>query len=379
MLVVEYAFVRTIQIFFQNMNKIAIFGAGVGGLMTKIALDRQGFDSCIYEKSSESQPDGMGFILLAAGLESLRQFGVLRGCGDLGIPLWEYRQLSPDGELIKAEAMPAGALGVPRQQLLRALRRQVDREHLYFESGLDKFQIDGLSQVEKALLEDGRTVEADLYVAADGIHSRGRRLLFKNWPMPEAQVQEIVGVVSGNDFLRWSDHSFHKFIDPQGGLAFGAVPVAIDKLVWFMQFDTKRYPPPARQPEAHRRFVCSLMEGWAEPIPNILAATDFSKTHLWRPIDTEVVPSFYDGNLVLVGDAAHPLLPFTSQGLAAAMEDAVVLAESLVTHHPLSLALASYSTRQQALVLPAVQRGREMTDRFVAGAMVDRELLPIVQ
>ncbi len=201
--------------------------------------------------------------------------------------------------------------------------------------------------------------------------------------MQDAAVHEIVGLATGREFVAWADRCFHKFIDPQGGLAFGCIPVSEDQLVWFIQFDRRRYPLATKDSASLRWFAQQLIGHWARPIPQILQTTHLNSIHLWRPIDMDIVPSFYGGNLVLVGDAAHPLLPFTSQGLSAAMKDAVVLAESLTQHQQLSTALATYSDRQRAHCAPFVRRGREMTQRFLAGPLalskpvVGRELIPI--
>jgi 2-polyprenyl-6-methoxyphenol hydroxylase-like FAD-dependent oxidoreductase len=187
----------------------------------------------------------------------------------------------------------------------------------------------------------------------------------------------------------WAEDNLNKFHAEEGGVALGILPVGAQHVVWYLQFDSKRFPlsiaaaygsglPGA---EARHAFVEALVAGWAHPVPSLIAATDFSRVHLWRPIETELIPQFHRANLVLAGDAAHPLSPFTSQGVASAVGDAVALANALDTvakgQATLESALSGYSAERHAACAPFVNKGREMTRDFLA-PLADKSLvLPI--
>src|SRR5262249_30001821 len=114
--------------------------------------------------------------------------------------------------------------------------------------------------------------------------------------------------------------------------------------------------------------------------PSLLAATDFSRVHLWRPIDTDLVPCFHRGNVVLVGDAAHPFSPFTSQGVSSAIADAVALARELEgarSPGDLEHALTRYSTVRHQECAPFLAKGRELSERFLEPLSESSALLPI--
>src|SRR5262249_46309367 len=138
-------------------------------------------------------------------------------------------------------------------------------------------------------------VSADLYVAADGTRSRARRALFPQWPMSGAGVQEIVAMVRCPETIRWAGGAFNKFFAPQGGVAFGVLQVDDQHVVWYVQFDSEVHEAPSSG-EEQKRFVESLVGNWTEPIPHLIAATDFSGVHVWRPVDSDLVPSFYRQN-----------------------------------------------------------------------------------
>jgi aspartate/methionine/tyrosine aminotransferase len=242
--------------------------------------------------------------------------------------------------------------------------------------------------VAQARLNTGVNVEADLYVSAEGIRSRARQALYPGWPAPQAPVLEIVGMVQCKSTVRWAGNNFNKFHAVSGGIAVGALAVDSEHVIWYLQFDSQRFPQPAEDAanfaETRKAFVTSLVGDWADPIPHLLSIADFSRTHLWRPVDTDLIPAFYRGNLVLVGDAAHPLSPFTSQGVSSAVADAVSLAENLhpenvKTQSDLEKALASYSTERRKQVAPYVAKGRELTRHFITPQIGSALLLPIAE
>jgi 2-polyprenyl-6-methoxyphenol hydroxylase-like FAD-dependent oxidoreductase len=204
-----------------------------------------------------------------------------------------------------------------------------------------------------------------LYVGAEGIHSRCRRALFPHWPTCQFRVPEIVGLVRSPETVRWAANHLNKFHAEEGGIAAGVLPVDAEHVVWYLQFDAQRFPAPPENAQACRAFVRDLIGGWAKPIPDLLSKTDFTQVHLWRPIDVDLIPYFARGNLALVGDAAHPLLPFTSQGVSSAIADAVALATWISSGSDLNAALAAYSANRRRECAPFVARGRELSQNFL--------------
>jgi 2-polyprenyl-6-methoxyphenol hydroxylase-like FAD-dependent oxidoreductase len=357
---------------------IAIFGAGVAGLMSAITLQARGHRCHIYERARQSQQMGMGFILVPEGIDQLRRFGVEIA----GVPTRHYYCRSEAGEVLYEETMPPGARSVRRADLIAGLMNALpSRDIIAYDAALDGLEFSPTGDVVAARLV-GRQVRADLYVAADGGRSRARQALFPDWAAREAQVMELVGIAECGRAIEWADHNFNKFHAQGGGLAVGVVPVSEDHVVWYMQFDSRQFPPPPENAEARRDFVTALAGAWAHPIPLLLSLTDFSSVHLWRPVDTDVLPHFHQGNLVLLGDAAHPLSPFTSQGVSSAIADAVALAKFVTAPQALpesgiAEALAEYSAERRAQCTPYLAQGRALATDFLApGSSV---LLPIAQ
>ena len=367
---------------------IAIFGAGIAGLMAGIALRAQGHRCRIYERMRQDQDTGMGFILLPEGIECLQSFGVKFGERS-GCPLEKYYCRNSAGQSLHEQPLPAGTRSIGRRDLVAALMRALPAdENPIFDAELAGLDFDSAGNVTQARLNTGATVHADLYVSAEGIRSRARQALFPGWPAPEAQVLDLVGLVRSQSTVRWVGRNFNKFYAPNGGIALGLLAVDSEHVVWYVQFDSKRFPPPPESNgeavQARKKFVAALVGDWAEPIPRLLSITDFSRTHLWRSLDTDLVPSFYRGNQVLIGDAAHPLSPFTSQGVSSAIADAVSLAKNLgkgkkMAAPELEDALASYSEERREQCAPYVAKGRELARHFVSPQIGSTVLLPIAE
>jgi aspartate/methionine/tyrosine aminotransferase/2-polyprenyl-6-methoxyphenol hydroxylase-like FAD-dependent oxidoreductase len=371
------------------MMDIAIFGAGIAGLMTAITLGAQGHRCKVYERTREGNETGMGFILMPDGINCLQSFGVKLTGENSGASLQRYFCRSSTGQILYEQPLPPGTRSIRRRHLIDALMGALPADSgLLFDAELAGLDFDDAGNVTQARLNTGAILKADLYVSAEGIRSRARQALFPRWLAPQAQVLEIVGMVQCKSTVRWVSNNFNKFHAVSGGIALGTLAVDDEHVIWYIQFDSRRFPQPpddaAEFAAARKAFVTSLVGGWAEPIPHLLGITDFSSTHLWRPLDTDLIPTFYRGNLVLVGDAAHPLSPFTSQGVSSAVSDAVALAENLRSKNLKTLpdlehALSRYSQERREQCVPYVAKGRELIRHFLTPEIGSTILLPMAE
>ncbi|HTC93397.1 MAG TPA: NAD(P)/FAD-dependent oxidoreductase [Terriglobales bacterium] len=366
---------------------VAIFGAGIAGLTAAITLQAQGHQCRVYERLRQGHETGMGFILLPEAAACLARFGVHLAGALSGVPLRRYCCRNAAGEIVHELPLPAGTLSIRRHDLIAALMEALPAgETLTFDAELAGLEFNENKRVTSARLNSGERIRADLYIAADGIRSHGRRALFPHWPVEQAQVLEVVGLARCKDTIRWAGSDFNKFHAGGGGIALGVLPADREHVVWYLQFDANRFPSPSENgsatPVAKQAFVENLVGGWAEPIPHLLAITDFARVYLWRPMDTDLVPHFYQGNLVLVGDAAHPFLPFTSQGVSAAIADAVTLAramhgKAMNSEAELAAALAHYSNERREQCVPYIAKGRELAQHFLTPQVLSGALLPV--
>jgi 2-polyprenyl-6-methoxyphenol hydroxylase-like FAD-dependent oxidoreductase len=371
---------------------VTVFGAGIAGLTSAIALRARGHNCTVYERSRLAQDAGMGFILVPEGIACLERFGVHFSGAFSGRLLEKYLCRDSSGRIVLEHALPEGTRGIRRRELTSALMRALGGDEVVvFGPELEDLRFgDDSCVVSARMRSDAGTleIEADLFVAAEGVNSRARQVLFPDWPTTADRVPEIVGLVRCDKAIEWAGHNLNKFHAGEGGIALGLLPVDQEHVVWYLQFDAQRFPMSRAMiggsnrecAAARKAFVEKLVGKWAHPIPSVLASTDFARVHLWRPIDTDLIPRFHSGNLVLVGDAAHPLSPFTSQGVSCAVADAVVLARELdgmKSGPELKEALERYSSERREQCSPYVAQGRDLTESFLAPLSIENAVLPI--
>lgn len=367
---------------------MAIFGAGIAGLMAAITLGKQGHSCRVYERSREAHDAGMGFILMPEAILYLQSLGVNLSGEFNGIPLHRYLCRNAQGELLFEEIMPEGSRSFRRRDLIAALVSALQPSTpIIFNSELEWLDFGIGGRINAAVLSSGTRVTAELFIAADGTRSRARQVLFPDWPTRQAQVIEVVGLTRCSETLRWARNNLTKFHSPEGGLAVGVLPVDQENVVWFAQMDTERFAlPRTEEGNTFRWYALAkrLTRGWAHPVPHLLAITNPEQIHIWHPIDADLVPYFHQQNLVLAGDAAHPFSPFTSRGVSSAIADAVALANALETwtkavNGHLAKALARYSNERHEQCDRYLVQGRELIQKFLAPVSQNECWLPLVK
>lgn len=351
--------------------RTAILGGGISGLALALALQRgqqadgrRELEVAVFERHGRDKPCGFGFLMLAGGIQALQGLDFDPRVQELGQPLNRLRLCHDNGEPIGEHRLEQ-VLAVDRSTLLRGLQGALPADAIRFNHDLQDLEWQG-EWVQAAQFSHQRRHSADVFIGADGVNSHCRQHIVAMPPRP-ARVREIVARVELPELAAELGSDFLKLLDPRGGLAAGLIPLPRGRVVWFVQFDGERFapPPPAGIPD----FLQRHLGHFAQPLQRAIAATDLGQAHLWQPWDVDPPARLARGNLALVGDAAHPLLPFTSQGLNLALEDGVLLAETLLrcnSSADVPEALQRYAQRRQPLLPRYVALGRQMAGDFVA-------------
>lgn len=347
--------------------KIAIIGAGIAGLAMAIGLERAGFEYTIHERTGHLGQEGLGFILRQNGLDALAQIGtdVVREVEQVGQWLDHFVLRNPEGKTMLEQPL-SGALGIRRADLIGVMMRHVDASRVSMQHPCTGFERDANGHARCALFEDGSRVEADLFLACDGSRSRIRAALFPDAHLEPVRVHELVSIVHNDELARELAGKFIKTQEERGCLSIGLVPCGGDRVIWYMQFDsthTLAYDSPE---QARRQFAQKLVGHWADPIPRMLQSSDWQGTHVWRTTDLNPLPVMHQNNIVLMGDAAHPLLTFTSQGVNSALDDAYQLYSMLIARGKLTdTDLSEWGQARMAAIAPMRDSGRELARQFL--------------
>jgi salicylate hydroxylase len=224
---------------------------------------------------------------------------------------------------------------------------------------------------------NGASAEADIVVAADGIHSELRPCVF---PPSKPVFHGTIcyrGLVSRERLPDWPMDRWQMWAGPSKH--FLVFPVRHREMVNYVGFvpadqEMKESWSAAGDPDVLRREF----EGWDPRIGSVLKEVD--KTFRWALYDREPLPTWTKGRLTLLGDAAHPMLPHLGQGANQAIEDGMALATILgqVDNAAVPAALLAYERLRRERVaevqLGARQHGLRVDSAYADLAVRDAEL-----
>ncbi|MCK2215318.1 FAD-dependent monooxygenase [Actinomadura sp. ATCC 31491] len=313
-----------------------VAGAGIGGLAAAVGLLRGGWDVTVLERAPELGEVGAGWSFAPNALRAADALGVGEEFRACSVPTEAGATMRlPDGTYLmrfQPDADPP-LLANHRADLQRVLARHVPAERIRTGAEVTGVRQDGDGVT--VTCRDGGELRADLLVGADGIHSTVRRRVWPDAPEPVFQrilcwrgVTEPGAVRAVRGFQTWGR-----------GARFGAHPLTAERVFWFL---TVRQEQPGLRFDDDLGEVAARTRGWHEPIPALLAATPPGAVLCHDIHDLDPLPSYAEGRVALLGDAAHAMTPFLAQGACQALEDAVVLAAEAATASSVPQALARY-------------------------------------
>ncbi|MFJ8955016.1 FAD-dependent monooxygenase [Streptomyces sp. NPDC102381] len=349
--------------------RVAVVGAGVSGLALAILLRRRGVRCDVYEKSAALGAAGAGIQLSPNGARILHELGAEAALRRKGITAQaiETRRWS-DGTLLSrapygdacVERFGAPYHLVHRADLQACLMELLPHGGLSLGRAVDSV-VDHESHAELRFT-DGGSVTADVVIGADGVHSAVRSAVLDDRPV-HAGYSVYRGLVSASSVPSFTT-------DPRVMFWFGPgrhvtyYPVSSGRTVHFSAVcaDPHSGTGPGRAP-ADTEGLMAEFEGWHEDVRRVLSTAD-SVTR-WDLFDRDLSHRYVTGRVALSGDAAHPMLPFLSQGASQALEDAVVLADVLSRHgDDVPGALRAYEAVRMPRTAEVHRQSRLRSDSF---------------
>jgi salicylate hydroxylase len=355
-------------------RRIAVIGAGIGGLTLAIALRRYGIGVDIYEQTPELREVGAAVALSANGTRFLDQFGLTT---QLAAHWAEVSALAfrdgRSGSLIgKHDVGPgyrqrfgAPYIGIHRADLQAVLSAAAGLDRIHLRKRL--VDIDDRGARAALRFDDGSTEEADLVIGADGARSFVRRWMLGYDDALYSGCSGFRGIVP-IDTLKllpdptalqfWMGPGGHLLHYPMGGGQINFLLVERHPTPW----PRRDWIMPAMEGEQLRRF-----RNWYPPVLEMITANPISNR--WGLFHRPPLGRWTKGRVTLLGDAAHQLAPHHGQGANQSIEDAVVLAACLGESGsgPLSAALERYET---------LRRGRTRKVQYASITAADVLHLP---
>ncbi|MFU0888360.1 FAD-dependent oxidoreductase [Kluyvera sichuanensis] len=332
-----------------TINTVLIVGGGIGGLCTAIAMRQAGIAVDLVEIQPQWQIYGVGIIQQNNVVREMQRLGVLERYLEAA---WSFDKVSMhtlDGTLLASfpgqrlagEQFPAN-VGISRLALHQVLCSTAEERGAAITMGKT---VTSLCQDEHGvdvIFNDQTTGRYDLVVGADGIYSTLRRLLYGNRFTPRFTGQ---GVWRYN-FPRppQVDHLMC-FVGEESNC--GLVPLAENLMYLFVtshEPDNPRFD--SHEKVAQMRQRLAACQGLPGELREQITDADLI---VYKPLEELYVDApWHQQRVVLIGDAVHATTPHLGQGAGMAIEDALVLTETLQTHHQVSQALAAFEDRRRA-------------------------------
>jgi len=314
--------------------RIAVIGAGLGGLAAGVALRQAGFDVDVYEQAPELTEIGGGINLGPNAVRVLYRLGLRPALDREAVrPLSTHQRRWQDGRTLQLaplnprceELYGAPHLTVHRADLLAIIASGFAPERLHLGHRLVGLSDKG-DRVE-AWFENSVRMTADVVIGADGINSTVRAaLLGEEAPrfagcvayrglVPVERIADLGLELGSQSWVGPGGHFVHYFVSRGRLLNF----------VGWTEHDTW-----SREDWTDRATIGRALQafaGWHPQLRRIIGAAD--TCFIWALFDREPLPRWSIGRITLLGDACHPMYPFMGQGAAQAMEDGATLAACL--------------------------------------------------
>ncbi|KAL6719527.1 hypothetical protein ACLMJK_003768 [Lecanora helva] len=389
--------------------RIAIVGGGIGGLCAALQLDHHCKNDRIhidvYEQAAQYAEIGAGVGLGVNAAKLLHHIGIgdqINAISGNRKGIWvSFRRYDDGGEIVTVPVDDSKAIRqspVHRADFLDLLLKTVNERRaatLHTKKTCSKIEDKG--QIVSITFEDGTTAEANLVIGCDGIHSKIRSQYISDDPKYSGRIA-YRGLVDIKDIEAWWPFKSYSISWLGPGKHFFVFPISSNKTLNIVAFVS-----------APRESLGDLRESWTSKGYRDECAKDFEnfdeivkqiislmpgRPSKWLLNDREPLSqwAFAGGKVVLMGDAAHAMLPHQGAGAGQAIEDGYIFARSLhdylqSRHTTGSTELGSWTQLYQDVRLPRAQKAQatsrqagdvyEMQSEDMNGLSYD-ECLPLV-
>jgi len=346
------------------MARIAIIGGGIGGLTTAIALRQLGLEPQVYEQAPVLLDVGAAIAIWPNAMRVFERLHLGKEVLDKAGEIKSIQWCDHEGRLINrvtlAEVVSQSpAVALRRADLQEILLAALPTDSIHLGNSLDYLQT---TEATIAHFANGNSIEADILIGADGIHSKVRTQLLDDTPP----------IYRG--YIVWRGVAEHAppslppetAIELHGkGQRFGIGPVGMGRIGWWAAANAANTSTTAEERSGDRktwkqgehiaswqtqetqRELLRLFDGWHRPVLQLIEATRSGSILKTGAFDRPPTRLWGQHSITLLGDAIHPMTPNFGQGGCMAIEDAMILARCLEKYGAEEQTLRKYEDLRQ--------------------------------
>lgn len=325
------------------MKKIDIIGAGICGLTTALALEKKGFRVTIYEQLETIKPVGAGIILAGNAMNVYRKLNIDKEIKNTGSPLNSINITKPNLSIISSidlkyfkKKYDLQSIVIHRGDLQQILLNSLKETKINFGYKLK----DVIREKDGCVLhfENGKSIKSNTILAADGIHSKTRKIIVPEYEIRKTDQICWRGVTRFNLPLNYKNQLNEAW---GKGSRFAFTELNENYIYWYALKTFKNKPE-----EFTKEKLNIYFKDYHPIVHKIISKTKLENIHTAVIEDLKPIKKWYHKHICLLGDAAHATTPNMGQGACQAIEDSYTIAMCLSLNFDNLKAFESYQKKR---------------------------------
>jgi 2-polyprenyl-6-methoxyphenol hydroxylase-like FAD-dependent oxidoreductase len=339
------------------VNKVVIIGGGIGGLTLALALKQRGIAVTVHEKYDHQQHHQTGFLIWSYAIALLQKLDVPVHL--VGTPLEVFEVHGRSGQ--KISEMPIGKISrshgadsfeINRRRLIECMSDMVGDD---LEFGHKCVSVENSKDSAVAFFEDGSSDEGDVVVGCDGAHSVVRAAIH---PDAELKMLDAGGWIAVMDQHPPSLQKNRHMDFWQPGCKAGVADIGNGEARWYVGFNHRLPDDSVSKMEQIKKGMVHI----PEVIQQCMEMTTELQMVSTKAGDLLALDPWYQGRLLLMGDAAHATSPYAGMGACAAIADAFALAEMLDQQTDVEMLLTEFQKQRKPVADAVIKESRHGLD-----------------